>query len=1604
MSDNLKAASLAAGLSPEEQKKVDDFNKAFKVHKQLLNVPAEVGSAKYKKLTPAQQDNLQKNFGNEDPETKPKRGFFGTTWDYTGGAILKGLGEISDFTTRAYRTAAIAVDQDLDIGDAWTVANDKGDKVFSPDRIANAQATFGREAVDIAVRIASGEDPEKILKEATPEQKKYLMLADPTNKVIDGIEDNKVEAARGLFQDTLDAVEAAKYSPGRLVANAILPGELEGSGFFYKAISGSVDAAYRILGDPLLRVSAAKRALDVRNYSLDVIVGKGKVADYFANPKAAAFWDSYGEKLDKLSKLKGDPEASLIVRKELSIMAPELGPAVITSLMKSKIPVTNAKTAQAFFENTKQLDEMIKGGIGRQRLILPRLDASRKLRINAVTQGRKMLNLKVTGPQLVDDLWFGGASTTDGIAETIIDNQKVVIDLVTARTNPKNIAKFSTAYIKYKIDRAKAKLAIAPMFKDDVFNVRDADAGDKIYSLAVMVLPTRESKLLAEAFNAIEETGKRKEVYYGLWKTIAEIRGLNTNLPGQAIARQATGQTKSIHSISKADDAYPEMGSLPSDFNPFVTVPSVADIDIAAARTGLFQTAIGLANSNFANRMTSAWSFLTLAGPRYALRNAGEDLMVNLAIGQSPWGLAKGRVLSTRINTYLQAVKEADGVKGWADNPLGIAMRFLNRKEVDKNVQELTVLKTKFEEGKNTLAGLNKELDNLTKGTPQHTEKLAEIQTVRKQLAGGITEQSREIFARVLNEGRLNRLRSTLGLKQMNKEEIELLKEQIKYGDIEDALSTASEGGLNFVSGADYITRATNLAELTGVRVHALEVGQPKTPLTRAKGERTFSVKAVSTQDEASMYSLIMRIGYYANDELGTIAVANLDNLDDYLTVARQWLKTKTGQEFLKDARASTQMSSDELLTLTHNRAKELFTKSGDGSLNIELLNRIRTVDKNGNYIVTGRLSLDDLPKDDFDLPASVVGPTLVPAVPQGEITANVMNQGWTFLGLANARMSRQPIVLNEMINIRRQMRDTGFEDAWVSSYTKGMDPENTTGLAIVTERAKKDLARVVEERAVQQTLQYVDNPLVRTQLAFGLRNFARFYRATEDFYRRMYRVVRYNPEAIQRAAITYEGITHSGWIQQDDQGESYFVYPGIGPVYNAVQNTLNTLGIGSEFKVPFPIEFGAKVKMLTPSLNPESIVPTFSGPISGISFATITQLISGLGAPGVADTIKGYALGKYAVDQPILSSFLPAHINRLYGAMDQDDRNSQYASAWRKAVTYLEASGNGLPKKYDEEGNLIPPTPGEMEEYRVAIKSTVMSILGVRFVFGFLAPASPAVTLKSDMAQWISDNGRANFKQTWNKLIEEYDGDYNEAMAKWVELYPNQIPFTVSESEKKSIAPLRYAEESGKFVAENEELFKKYPFAASFLIPHKGGFSWDAYKIMKDNGLMQNKRVDDYLREVQTASDVRQYFDRKDEYEEELKTAVVDFERRNIRQNFDEWKKVFFAGRPLVAQELAEGSQKAIKRLETLDELNALLDSDVQVRPDVVKGLRALRDAYLNYKEERANLEAMNVSNVIIDNLKDNTILRLRELSLYNENTKAAYDVLFSRLPGIGD
>jgi hypothetical protein len=361
----------------------------------------------------------------------------------------------------------------------------------------------------------------------------------------------------------------------------------------------------------------------------------------------------------------------------------------------------------------------------------------------------------------------------------------------------------------------------------------------------------------------------------------------------------------------------------------------------------------------------------------------------------------------------------------------------------------------------------------------------------------------------------------------------------------------------------------------------------------------------------------------------------------------------------------------------------------------------------------------------------------------------------------------------------------------------------------------------------------------------------------------------------------------------------------------------------------------------------------------------------------------------------------MPAHVNRALGAMSQDERNGQYASAYRKAVTYLEAAGHGIPQRYDEEGNLLPPSSGELEDYREKARSTTLAILASRFVFGFFAPASPSVQLKSDMQEWIRDAGQANWKQSFNALREQYDGDYDAAIKRWVELFPNTVPYTVTESERKTVAFFGYAEQSGKFVTDNEAMFNQYPEAAAFLIPHEGAFSFDAYRTMANMGLRTNKRVEEYLREVQTASDLQVYYQKRDEYENTLKVSGSDFARSLARQQFNDWKTRFFAGRPLVAEELNQGAEKRIKTLQALDDLEKFLNDPTysNVRRDTQDVLRQMLKSYSDYKAQKEIFSLTGMNRDLMQSIKDGTIMNIKELSKYNENTQAAYDSLFGKL-----
>ena len=1428
------------------------------------------------------------------------------------------------------------------------------------------------------------------------------MLSDPQNKVIPNV--NDVETARELFNDTLLEVDQAKFSPGRQLATLILPEALEKNGLVYGLVSGTADAAYRLFADPLVVASKLRGLYVIGKYSLDVITKGQKVTEYFANPAATNFWNKYGAILDSYTKAQKNPNANAseltVLKKELERLAPEYGPAVIRGFQKAEI--TDATSARAFLENTTEAVGLLKGSVGRKRVILPRLDAARKARISVITGvsgSGKFINIDKRAPVVMDAI-FGGPSTTDGIVKTLSEKGTEL----GVKVKESQELRLSSASVAIRLDRFKAKFNIAPMFKNDQFDVNAPDASTQVFRLARLIMTKQDSRLISETFEATDDIGKRKEMVKGIWESIAEARGLNLTEAGQKITAVTIGKGNNKFSVGNFADDFQDIGAIPSDYTSVMSTPNLLDIDRAAARSGIINTMMGLSNKAWIDNMTGFWSFFTLAGPRYAIRNAGEDLMVHLAIGGTPWGLAKNRYLSTRVNTALEGARASGNMSG---NMLGSVLRILNKKEAAKYETEIAAVDGKIAKAREEIKLKREEVKNTTDPVVKKTLQ-TEIESLREITAVSATEQTRRIMATSLTSGRINRLRERMGMKPMFEEEAAILAEHLIYGNLDNSLALVSEGGFNFATGGDFITRATNFTRSHGVRSEALVVNEPKAEkYARAKGDADYKGRALGAQDEASMLTWLMRIRYFANDRLGAIAIANLSDTAEGKAIAIQkimdWMNKNPS--FRKEAQlAARGIDERQHAEIIYRRAAEIFEKSGPnaGKINLDLLNKIRTQNDEGEFIISGKLSLDDLPNVPNDIPEYVLGPALVPVSESGNITASLMTKGWTWLGLANARMSRQPMVFNEIIDIRKQMKNSGFEAKYIESFVSKIESDDPKKIAKATIAAKRHFAELVEERAVSQVLQYVDNPLVRTQLAFGARNFSRFYRATEDFYRRVSRVVAYNPMAVRKAALTYDGIAHNGFIQEDDQGEKYFVYPAIEPVYRAVQTAMTALGVPAEFKVPFPVQFGAQVKMLTPSLNQDSLIPTFSGPLSGVSVKVISNLVDYFGAEGTADNITELSLGKYAVGRSFVSAFLPAHINRLYESMNTDERDGQYASAWRKAVTYLEAGGHGLPVRYDATNNLIPPSVAEQEEYRQRIKNTTLSILGTRFVFGFFAPASPQIQLKANMANWIKDNGKANFKQAWNSLLDQYPGDYDAAMTKWVELFPNEIPFTVTESEKKTVAVIKYAEESGTFVEQNKDLFEKYPQGAAFLIPHKSGFSWDAYKTMKDMGLKYNKRVSDYLRDVQTASDLQVYYSKKNEYEEGLASKITDFERTAARKEFTEWAKVFKAGRPLLQEELSEGGKKAIERLNAINDLrNMLNDKNVKTRSPVQKTLKEMLDIYDDYKIQRSALDTISGTTSLVSFMKDSAIVKIRELSRANENTISAYNTLFASLLG---
>jgi len=1546
---NLNSAALQAGLNNKQRDQVDGLSKLLDSHRKLLALPQGQAQQAFNSQTEDQKKAQVNLFGGDDGPV----GWLGNAAHYvtegfkqTIGRGLGALNEVSDLMTRLYRTGAIAADQDVDLYKAFQIANDKGDKVFSPSRIEAAQAKFGKDMTSVAMKIASGTTLDAILATGTDAEKQIAAKAAQ-------LQENKKKDL--LLQDAIDAVQAAKYSPGRAVANALLPESMEGSGFLYKGISGAFDASYRIFVDPTLLLGKAKKSYDAANYALFKIVGEGKVDDVFSKVNlltgrngVADFFDTYGAQLDKLAKARevNDLKAATEAATQLKRLAPEFGTSAIDEFIKAG--VKNADTAKNYLKNQVDLNTILSGQGARKTPLIPRLDARRKTRVALLTGANKVFDIDKVGQKLVDGL-YGTRFQTDDILTGLTDNVEGIakVESKVGKLKQDGGYRLSLNQIGGRIDRFAQKFATIPYFKDGFFDVTSKNAEEQVYRLARLSNTRYHSKVIAQAFAAGDE-GQKKAIFTGLWNTIAEIRGVSKNAAGQTYMSEFAGkglQKQYAGTMARlADDgtALPDynpasiegeqMALFPYQLSTAMAVPSIIDLDRLSSRTGLTARMLGLSHSKWAEKMTSYWTIGTLAGPKFPVRNASEDLMVHLAIGDSPWGIVKGRFLSTKLRQT--------GVTG----DLG----FINKLLLNKNAKAYQL-------------------------------------EMKEALKSGDVNAARRVMAHAVMEHGLPA--------KLDAEGTAILKEIAYYGNLDDTLSAVTEGSKNALRGGDQYLNVSNDVSKFG-KMGALEIDDVL--YKQSVGDKGFTEFAPGANKQ-NRISWLVSLGVTTNDDLAKIAVKHMGNSPEAERKALDAMEEYLGSLSKEELGRFTLYTRGETIQSHARRAydatKNIYSKA-DGSINDDLLAKVRFTDEAGDVTVsTSNLRLEDLPSSLADTPRLIHGPTMVPVTEGENMAAGLVDKTWDYMGEANARFSREPIVIDAMIRIRKEMKSSGYDAHYTAMVTRGLTGD---ALKAAEENAKKSLVGIAEDLAKERVLAFVDNPAVRSQLAMSIRNFARFYRATEDFYRRMGRVVRYNPEAITRASLTYEGIAHSGFVQTDDNGDQYFFYPGLTPVYQVMNKVMKVFGVENAFQAPMPVEFGGKLKMITPSMNPDSLFPTFAGPLAAVPIKMIGNVI-----PQVADLEK-YLTGAYGEDQPMISAVLPAHLNRLLQALNKDERSSQYASAARKAATYLEASGHGIQIKFDENGNEIRPSAGDIVEYQDKLQASTTTVLALRFLFGFVAPASPTVTLKSDMAKWVRDNERTSYKQVFNNLINQYNGDIDKASAEWIKLFPNQMPYTISESESTVVANVRAVDSATEWIKGNEELLKRYPEAAAFLIPQAGKFDFNAYKLLMSQGLKTNKTLTDFVRQVSSAKDIQTYYNKKEEYDAQLAATFSVDAKRMLRDQWETWSSQFKGARPLLQEQLGSGSQKGVARVGAIEDLRTMLkDPEVTTEPKTRKLLSQMLSAYDSYLANRdiADQPGMGYTQEYKDSLKLGAQTQIQALANGNENALAAYNSLFAPL-----
>jgi hypothetical protein len=443
--------------------------------------------------------------------------------------------------------------------------------------------------------------------------------------------------------------------------------------------------------------------------------------------------------------------------------------------------------------------------------------------------------------------------------------------------------------------------------------------------------------------------------------------------------------------------------------------------------------------------------------------------------------------------------------------------------------------------------------------------------------------------------------------------------------------------------------------------------------------------------------------------------------------------------------------------------------------------------------------------------------------------------------------------------------------------------------------------------RSTTHGLKFVHNLTDRTQWTTTLRNWAPFYFAQEQAYRRMGRFLVEDPGGFRRYQMAIAAVANVANTYADGNGNQYITFPGSGYLGKLAAQAMGLHGL-MVGNAP-PAMFGGSLSSASIVFPMSNGVAPNVGPLGAIGAQTLITMFEHLGKDYSSFTpvsnvavqvLNALDSNQGSYNEPILEQLIPNttvlrgvqlyEAAKLNGGGGEEGFNSAVMQAYNM-FDYMQAEATDKWVKDGAKGKppeIIPTqqealnNPRVMQAFVQKVKNYVITLYAMRAILGFASPISAEV-----------EPNNFGFSQKLQDAINK-EGSLAKGFTKFLAEYPAGAAYTVADS----FVPDAQGQPTGislpsslgaqQWLSQHDAKWKTYGPAFLWLMPQQSDtkYSSTVYNEQVADGMRVRETPAEHLDQLYIAAGNAVYYKNLAIFENALAGAGKDSTAKNAEYN----------------------------------------------------------------------------------------------------------------------